>query len=452
MKFGRAPTTLIIFTVLKSLIFVFETTTFFQYSGAFIYKMEKILFFFTSCYPNGPGEVFVENEIRILENHFDKIVIICSLEKKSNVDRYIPKNAEVYVFNEHLSFFQKLKGLSFLFSGIFWQEIKFASQHLKIKFHFIQFKILFIDLIKGCLLSNYAQIIQNKFPKTAVFYFYSYWSDYKAVASAFSKEKNPAIKALARCHRWDIYFYANTPKYLPLRKFIFDQLDAIYCIAEDGVDYLKNVLKFPHSNFHVAKLGTYNNDCLSTPYHKANTIVLVSCSNLIPVKRVPLIIEALSQIHDIPIHWIHFGSGPLLEDHTELATQNLTQGTIFFEFRGAVPNEQIIDFYRTHQVDLFINVSESEGIPVSIMEAISFGIPVLATAVGGTPEIVKEAYNGFLLPAVSTPEKVAEIIKKFYLLPEKEKLELRENAFNTWNKDYNAEKNYNAFAEKILSL
>jgi colanic acid/amylovoran biosynthesis glycosyltransferase len=451
MKFGRAPTMLIIFTILKSLIFVFETTTFFQYSGAFIYKMDKILFFFTSCYPNAPGEVFVENEIRILENHFDKIIIICSVAKKLKVERYIPRNAEVHVFNEHLSFFQKLKGLSFLFSGIFWQEIKFASQHLKIKFHFIQFKILYVDLIKGNLLSIYTQKILTKFPKTTSFYFYSYWSDYKAVACAFSKEKNPAIKAFARCHRWDIYFYANTPKYLPLRKFIFDHLDAIYCIAEDGIDYLKNVLKFEHSNFHVAKLGTYN-DFLSTPYHKADKFVLVSCSNLIQVKRVPIIIEALSQIRDIPIHWIHFGSGPLMEDVTDLAIQNLTQDILSFEFRGTVPNEQIMDFYNTHQVDLFINVSESEGIPVSIMEAISFGIPVLATAVGGTPEIVKDKYNGFLLPADSTPEMVAEIIKRFYFLPEKETLEMRENAFKTWDKEFNAKKNYTAFSEMILAL
>ena len=44
-----------------------------------------------------------------------------------------------------------------------------------------------------------------------------------------------------------------------------------------------------------------------------------------------------------------------------------------------------------------MNVSESEGIPVSIMEASSFGIPVIATNVGGVGEIVENGYNGLLL-------------------------------------------------------
>lgn len=414
--------------------------------------MDKILFFFTSCYPNGTGEAFVENEIRILEKYFDKIVIICPVEKKPNIDRYLPGNAEVHVFNEHLSFFKKLKGIPFFFSGIFWQEVKFARKRLQIKFHFIHLKILFVDLIKGNLLSKYANKIQDKFTNPASFYYYSYWSDYKAVACAFSKDKNPAIKAFARCHRWDIYFYANTPKYLPLRKFIFDQLDAIYCIAGDGVDYLINVLKFQHSNFHIAKLGTYNNDFLSTRYHSANTFVLVSCSNLIQVKRVTLIIEALAQISDIPIHWIHFGSGPLMDHHTDLAIQSLTQENISYEFRGAVPNQEIMDYYRSHQVDLFINVSESEGVPVSIMEAMSFGIPVIATNVGGSSEIVQDAHNGFLLPPNPATAEVAESIRKFCFLSEEEKLRIRENAHRTWDEEYNAEKNYKEFAGNIFNL
>jgi len=81
--------------------------------------MNKLLVLFTSCYPNTNGEVFVENEIRILERYFEKILIICSTDKKVGIDRYIPKNAEVYVFKDDLSFFQKVLGIPFLFKRIF---------------------------------------------------------------------------------------------------------------------------------------------------------------------------------------------------------------------------------------------------------------------------------------------------------------------------------------------
>ena len=49
--------------------------------------------------------------------------------------------------------------------------------------------------------------------------------------------------------------------------------------------------------------------------------------------------------------------------------------------------------------DLFVNMSLSEGIPVSIMEAISFGIPIIATNVGGNAEIVNDE-TGVLIPLI----------------------------------------------------
>ena len=61
---------------------------------------------------------------------------------------------------------------------------------------------------------------------------------------------------------------------------------------------------------------------------------------------------------------------------------------------------------------MFINVSSTEGIPVSIMEAMSFGIPVIATAVGGTPEIVNNE-NGYLLSKDPSAKELAEVIQNF---------------------------------------
>lgn len=61
-------------------------------------------------------------------------------------------------------------------------------------------------------------------------------------------------------------------------------------------------------------------------------------------------------------------------------------------------NQQVYDYYKSNKVDVFVNVSYSEGLPVSLMEASSFGIPVIATDVGGSAEIIdKEQKNGFLL-------------------------------------------------------
>ena len=75
-------------------------------------------------------------------------------------------------------------------------------------------------------------------------------------------------------------------------------------------------------------------------------------------------------------------------------------------FHGRVDNVQVRSFYRDTFVNVFVNTSSSEGVPVSIMEAQSAGIPVIATAVCGTPELVNEN-DGLLLPADPEPVDVA---------------------------------------------
>jgi glycosyltransferase involved in cell wall biosynthesis len=96
-----------------------------------------------------------------------------------------------------------------------------------------------------------------------------------------------------------------------------------------------------------------------------------------------------------------------------------------------------------------VNVSASEGIPVSIMEAMSAYTPVIATDVDGNGEIVQDQYNGFLLSPDFTNEHLAALIEKCAntnLQP------LRQNAYNTWNEKFNAHKNYSNFVKEILSL
>lgn len=118
--------------------------------------------------------------------------------------------------------------------------------------------------------------------------------------------------------------------------------------------------------------------------------------------------EALKKLPlDTPLTWIHFGGGAL---ETELRSKValLDRPGLSVEIRGATRHEDILSCYSTHNIAAFINVSASEGVPVSIMEAISYGIPVVATDVGGTAEIVgTELGTGELIPADFTDDDLA---------------------------------------------
>ena len=69
---------------------------------------------------------------------------------------------------------------------------------------------------------------------------------------------------------------------------------------------------------------------------------------------------------------------------------------VAFNFLGAMPHSKVLEYYQTHYTDLFIQASRSEGIPVSIMEALSYGTPVLATNVGGVAELLPQGSMSLL--------------------------------------------------------
>ncbi|NMC40567.1 MAG: glycosyltransferase, partial [Bacteroidales bacterium] len=97
----------------------------------------------------------------------------------------------------------------------------------------------------------------------------------------------------------------------------------------------------------------------------------------------------------------------------------------------------------------FINVSSSEGVPVSVMEALSFGIPVIATDAGGTSEIVNNT-NGRLIPVDFDPKDLAAIIEN--LVHDEKYQGYRHNARKSWEENCMASKLLPAFTDFILSV
>lgn len=109
-----------------------------------------------------------------------------------------------------------------------------------------------------------------------------------------------------------------------------------------------------------------------------------------------------------------------------------------------------MELYRKHPLDVFMNVSSTEGTPVAMMEAISCGVPVIATAVGGNQEIVSDM-NGILLRSDASPEDIAKAILNFLDHPEI-MTSLRKGSHTVWMEHYNAEVNFRAFAERLKAI
>jgi colanic acid/amylovoran biosynthesis glycosyltransferase len=169
------------------------------------------------------------------------------------------------------------------------------------------------------------------------------------------------------------------------------------------------------------------------------------------VKRLPLLVDALAifgtLVDSIRVEWVHIGDGETR--HAVAHGVRHLPPNVGATLLGHLPNSAVKEYYETHSIDAFVNVSASEGIPVSIMEAQSFGVPVVACAVGGVPEIVDDA-NGVLLPEDVSASAVAEALAS--LTNEKTNRLKRNNSLRTWSERFNAERNYAEFAARLHDM
>lgn len=410
---------------------------------------KKDLVLITRGFPFGRGEAFLENEIEFLSKNFDSIYVFSQMTFfyteyfDINESRKTPGNVYVHKVKKFIkpSLFKLFKEL--LTSKIFYREIiyllfnkKYSYKNVKTSLHYYFLGVFTFDKVNEA----------NKIDCTNQNYFYSYWLYHEPLTTILLKKKYGGV-CFSRAHGGDLYEELHQNSYLPFRFTYSKYLDGIFCISSLGKNYLST--KYPNSqNIYLSRLGTKSQGFMN--YKDKKKLSVLSISAVYDLKRIDLIIEALS-LSDINIEWHHFGDGPDMSKTVGLAKLKLRSSNINYSFHGYTKNQELISFLKINYFDFILNVSSSEGIPVSIMEAMSFGIPAIATNVGGTPEIVN-IENGHLLPPNPLPEEVAEAISNYHHLIPEEKNKKRLAAFNTWEEKYNAEKNYTYFVEDIASL
>jgi len=389
------------------------------------------LFLFTSSFPYGKGEQFLEDEIEFLAEAF-KVKIIPFSYGGIFKSRKLPENVEVTspLLKKNFSFPIFLK--IFLSSSSEFKKIKFRFRRLR----------LFMSAWRSIsyFLSN-KSILREIESLSISDIVYFYWGHVSAFAIPFLP--NVKAKLVMRLHRGDLYEYLHD-NYFPFREQQLRKVHAIVPISFDGYNYLIKKYPFAKSKIYVHKLGV-KNDSYITPKSTDGTIRVVSVSSISYVKRVHLICEILKYLNLPKIIWTHFGDGPLRKKLEEEVKK--LPSKVIVDLKGHVDRKKIFQFYRENPVDFFINVSSNEGIPVSIMEAISFGIPVIATAVGGTPEILNEDI-GILINKNFEPKKVANIIQDTF----NSNFFSRKRIKEYWRAYYNAERNYRRFVGFLQSL
>ena len=394
---------------------------------------KKNLFFFTATFPYGYRESFIETEIKYLSIFFENITII-PLAGSGTATRKVPENCKVLSpiirdrRRQYMFGLFNLRTLKLFLIDFFSKKVFLDKRKLK------AFLIAYIHSNIITQSKNVKKILNGVNEDDVMYFYWGKGSCY--LLPFFSKIK---AKKIVRFHGpWDLW-EESSGNYAPLRDRIVDSMNLAIFISKKGEEYFTN--KYPNISHRtaVSYLGTYDKGI--APKSSDGVFRLLSCSNVIPIKRVHLIFESLQLIGDSQVEWTHIGDGIDFDSLKQLVKKS--KSNVKVKLIGRVSNQEVITFYRSNMIDAFINVSTTEGVPVALMEAISFNVPVIGTNVGATSEIVN-SQTGILLSANPQSQEIVNALQKI------KKMNIEPKAF--WTKSFNADINYPEFSKKIISV
>jgi L-malate glycosyltransferase len=205
------------------------------------------------------------------------------------------------------------------------------------------------------------------------------------------------VKVITTLHGTDITLVGLEPSFLPLVKFSIE--------ASDGVTAVSGFLKEKTiTNYNIRKdieiipnfvdtelFKPTEKQCLKDRIASPNEKILVHTSNFRQVKRVTDTIRILEKvIKEIPVKLVLVGDGPDRSECERLARQL----NLFDHVKFLGKQDGLVEILNSS--DIFLIPSQSESFGLSALEAMACGIPVVASSVGGLPELIRHNETGYI--------------------------------------------------------
>lgn len=205
------------------------------------------------------------------------------------------------------------------------------------------------------------------------------------------------VKVVTTLHGTDITIVGADPSYFPMVRLAIKQSDAVTAVSQflkkqtietfgvgDQIEVISNFV-CSHDLIHSHR------DDKSTQIQEIPNLIHVS--NFRPVKRVLDVVKIYEKVRiNIPCNLILIGDGP---DRSEIGTY--CRKLPFWNDIHILGKQHQVENYLSRST-VFILPSETESFGLSALEAMSLGVPVVATSIGGLPELIRDMIDGFLHP------------------------------------------------------
>ncbi|ADI37651.1 Glycosyl transferase, group 1 [Waddlia chondrophila WSU 86-1044] len=205
-------------------------------------------------------------------------------------------------------------------------------------------------------------------------------------------------KVITTLHGTDITLVGRDPAYFEIVKYSIEHSDAVTSVSEslrrDTVEWfgIERPIEVIH-NFFIPKRKCLEDQSVREHYVSKGEKLIIHASNFRRVKRPEDVVRVFHRIKEkIPAKLLLMGTGEGIEVVRHQVKELGIEDDVFFKGK-----ERNIDPYVASS-DLFLLPSSQESFGLAALEAMSYGVPVIATQVGGLPELIEHGVSGFLTP------------------------------------------------------
>ena len=221
------------------------------------------------------------------------------------------------------------------------------------------------------------------------------------LARDMSQHKKPAI--VTTLHGTDVTLVGLDPAYLRTTQYAIAQSDVVTAVSDYLANYTHNemgvkrdIQVIPNAVDHE-RFKPGGSASLRQRYAHPDEKLLIHVSNFRPVKRIEDVIRIFANVtRSMSARLLMIGDGPERGKAMSLANELNISGRV--SFLGSFPRvEDVLAI-----ADLFLLPSIKESFGLAALEAMSCGVPVIASRTGGVPEVVIDNKTGYLLPEKDT--------------------------------------------------
>ncbi len=403
--------------------------------------MPATLILVTESYPYGglTESVFIESELGFLSRMWTKVLLLPCVKRGQSAN--LTKYPNVEVCDDWLNWHarrSRFRRLRYVSHPDVWREFLADRGYVD-----VTYALSALDFGRFiCRFMSRRGLTAND---TLL---YSFWLDYPTTGAVLY---GGGVNVVSRAHGYDV----KMTRAAYLRSLMMAKINKVYAASESSAQELCQRFPTAVSNITYRYLGSREPSGQACWHSRSERkLMFLSCSRVVESKRVDMNFEMIMALAvarpDTMISWVHIGSGEMMEHLRRKVSDEIFPSNLTVELLGELSNDEVHKVYVQNKIDWFVLLSSYEGgCPISVCEAMSYGIPVIATDAGGLSEIVDDD-SGILMALNPEREEFVRGIVP-YLDSEYRYESLRKGAYERWCKNFSAMRLRPDFAAELTS-